>query len=564
MTLLAMLSIAVYANALGGKFVWDDEAQIVKNESIRAIGNIPHAFATGLWSYDKTQSDANRYYRPLVTVIYALTYQLGGLSPFAYHVVNLLLHVVASLLVYLLLLELEFERFASLFAAGLFAVHPVHSEAVSWIAGLGDVACAVFYFTALLAAVRYLKRRHKAWLVIAIMSLLAALFSKEMAVTFPLVTFLVFRMTGLHLNVRQSVAAVFPYILVLGAYLITRVAAIGTTLPATFKEHATLLDWLTLAVWMFGKYIRYAVLPYPLSGLHLTPLYFHDRILSTLGYALVAVAALALTVFLTRRIARNAFLWFGVFAAMLIPVFYFKGITGGFIFAERYLYIPTLPAVALASLIVMRLPRRLAGITVVAVIAALSAGTVIRNRDWKDNESFFASSTRVYPENAYAWLGLADTSLNEGNNSLAERSYEMAQQHITDERFIVLPNSEYRLHLGLGTLAAYNNMSEAAKKHLVRALEIDPAGGDAYTILAAVLANLDRNPEAAIPLLQKAIELDPLNDQARDSMGVALFSLRRVDEAIPYFLAALQINPQNELAKQHLQIARRALEPQKQ
>jgi len=559
-TFLALLSAVVYANALGGGFVWDDEVQVVRNENIRAISNIPHALTSSLWSYNnKLDSENNRYYRPMQTVVFTLAYHFGGLSPFAFHLVSLLLHILTTVIVYLLLDELGWDWPVRLVAATLFAVHPVHTESVSWIAGVGDVACALFYFAALLAAVRYVRHRRKVWLILAMISFLAALLSKEMAATFPLVAFLLFRMTGtgLRLNLKQAAAAVAPYLLVLGAYIIMRVAATGATLPATFNEHATVLDWVTLGIWMFGRYIRYALVPYPLSGLHLTPLYFHDRVLFTVLYALVIGAA----AILTRRISRDAFLWFGVFAVMLMPVFYFKGITGGFIFAERYLYIPTLPAVAILSLFVMRLPQ--AKFIAIAVIALFSAATIVRNPDWKNDEVFYASNTKVYPENAYAWLGLGGASLNKGNYAAGEHAFKMAEQHIADDRFIILPNSEYRLHLGLGTLAAYRNMADEAKVHLRRALEIDPDGDDAYTILAAVLMNIDRNPEAAIPLLQKAMELDPVNDQARDSMGVALYSLRRVDEAIPYFSQALQINPQNELARQHLQTAmRRASQPQ--
>jgi tetratricopeptide (TPR) repeat protein len=208
----------------------------------------------------------------------------------------------------------------------------------------------------------------------------------------------------------------------------------------------------------------------------------------------------------------------------------------------------------------MRLPQgKLIGM---ALVVLFSAATIVRNPDWKNDEFFYASNAKVYPQNAYAWLGLGGVSLNKGNYAAGEHAFKMAEQHIADDRFIILPNSEYRLHLGLGTLAAHRNAPDEAKVHLRRALEIDPDGDDAYTILAAVLMNIDRNPEAAIPLLQKAMDLDPVNDQARDSMGVALYSLRRVDEAIPYFSQALQINPENELARQHLQTAmRRASQP---
>jgi len=134
------------------------------------------------------------------------------------------------------------------------------------------------------------------------------------------------------------------------------------------------------------------------------------------------------------------------------------------------------------------------------------------------------------------------------------------QRYMADDRFVKLPDYEYRVYLGLGTVAAQQGNSEQAKAHLRRALEVKPAGSEAYSILAGVLSNLDRDPEGAIPFLERAIALDPVDDQARDSMGVALYNLRRYDEAVPYFREALRINPQSDVAQQHLRTVLRRLE----
>src|SRR5262245_28453462 len=107
-----VLSFVVYSNVLRGDFIWDDHIQVVRNTTIRSLDNIPRAFTSSLWSYvysnESADHDANfdRYYRPVQTVLYILGYRLGGLSPFAYHVINVVLHSAASVLVYLLCIEL--------------------------------------------------------------------------------------------------------------------------------------------------------------------------------------------------------------------------------------------------------------------------------------------------------------------------------------------------------------------------------------------------------------------------------------------------------------------------
>jgi hypothetical protein len=195
--LLVGLCFAVYANGLVGEFVWDDQIQLFRNQNIRTIDYIPRAFTSSFWAFmyssDPTADNSvfDLYYRPVQTVIYIFVYQLAGLSPFAYHLTNLIFHCAATLLLYLLFLELGFDSFTGLLGGCIFAVHPVHTEAVTWIAGVGEVACGTFYFAALLTLLRYLKTRSSTWLWISCSCFLAALFSKEMAATLPIVIFLI-------------------------------------------------------------------------------------------------------------------------------------------------------------------------------------------------------------------------------------------------------------------------------------------------------------------------------------------------------------------------------------
>src|SRR5262245_42454155 len=160
---LVVFCFIAYVNGLAGEFVWDDQVQLFRNANIRTVDNIPRAFTSSLWSFMYSQDPAadnrvyDRYYRPMQTVIYIVVYQLAGLSPYAYHFTNLILHCAATILVFLICLELGLNIFIALAAGALFAVHPVHTEAVTWIAGVGDLACGTFYFAALLTFLKYLR-----------------------------------------------------------------------------------------------------------------------------------------------------------------------------------------------------------------------------------------------------------------------------------------------------------------------------------------------------------------------------------------------------------------------
>src|SRR5215470_16855173 len=118
--LLILVCLITYANGLTGTFVWDDQVQLFRNTQIRTVDNIPKAFTTSLWSFMYSQDPTldnrafDRYYRPLQTVIYILVYQIGGLNPFLYHLTNVGLHAIATILLYFLCVELEFDAWIAL------------------------------------------------------------------------------------------------------------------------------------------------------------------------------------------------------------------------------------------------------------------------------------------------------------------------------------------------------------------------------------------------------------------------------------------------------------------
>src|SRR5262249_12629631 len=157
-------------------------------------------------------------------------------------------------------------------AASLFATHPAHTEAVSWIAGVGDLSCAVFYFAGLVAFVRYANRRQNRYLWAASFCFLGALFSKEVAITFPLVVILLaFWIQGTLPGLRRFLLMMLPFALAAVFYAAMRISVVGLKLPNVIDTRATMLDWATLMLWVVGNYIRYFVVPYPLSAQHLVP-----------------------------------------------------------------------------------------------------------------------------------------------------------------------------------------------------------------------------------------------------------------------------------------------------
>ena len=556
--LIIFLSFITYSNALRGSFVWDDEIQIVKNWQIRDLSHVGSAFSSAFWAFADPEAARTNFYRPVQTLSYMLAYQISGLSAWSYHLVNVLFHTFASVLIYFLCVEYGISAGAALLAAAIFSVHPIHSEAVSWNAGTPDVTCGAFYFGSILLFLKYLKSSRGRWLWSAAVSFLAACFSKEMAVTLPAVAALIMLAKGRpQQNVfTRLVESLWPFGAAGVVYVGARLAALGFLSTTHLQIRAGVLDWFTLAVQVLGQYIHYSLLPYPLTAYHLIPLHLSDRVPSTLLYTAVVTAAGIGSYMLNRRV-RGVAMWGLIFAITLIPVFNFTGISLTF-FAERYLYIPTMASAMMLGLLLDK-SRSIAKNVTVIIVLVFAVLTFGRNKDWQSDEKLYQSILRVHPEVAHVRNNLADLYMKRGDDVTARNYLESALHYLDSGVYLQAENEKYRAQVGLGAIAARSEKYAEAKDHLEKALEINPRGDWAYLYLGGVIMESEGDYPKAMTNFQKAIELGPLNEVARDYMGVALFNLKKYPEAIRYFQEALKINPTYKDAETHLGMAARAL-----
>src|SRR5579864_6345187 len=145
---LFLLAFLPYTNIFFNQFVYDDGFQVVANPYVHSFRYLRQIFTTGVWSFLGAQGISN-YYRPMMTLEFLLTYHIAGPVPFGFHTVSVLLNGIAVWLVFLILRRFSGERVA-LVAAGLFALHPIHTEPVDWIASVTDLELAVIYLATFL------------------------------------------------------------------------------------------------------------------------------------------------------------------------------------------------------------------------------------------------------------------------------------------------------------------------------------------------------------------------------------------------------------------------------
>lgn len=184
-------SFGVYFNTLFNGFVMDDHFLVLENRWIRDVRYIPEMFTRGVWEF---RGEVSSYYRPLIHVMYLATYHIFGLRPWGFHLENILLHGSISVLVYLILLKTLKESghpsslVPAFVASMLFATHPIHTEAVAWVAGIIDLS---FTFFSLLAFLFHIRSREgmRGSQLLAAVSYFTATLCKETALILPVILF---------------------------------------------------------------------------------------------------------------------------------------------------------------------------------------------------------------------------------------------------------------------------------------------------------------------------------------------------------------------------------------
>ena len=516
---LTLVTLACYANALSGRFLSDDLYLIVDNPALRSWENLPGLFTTGFWSTAGQEAHAANYYRPVVAVLALVQYQAFGNDPLGYHVFNVALHLVVTLGVFGIARRLlpgngPTAIAGPLVAGLLFAAHPVHTENVAWISGITDLACAVFLVLAWQADLRSTRVIHA---VATGFLLFLALLCKEVAIVFPAILVVQDRVRG----AQRGRAGWTRYAIVGGfvlAYLALRTFSLRGIAPVDKNAlQLTVGEGILNAFVVFARYLALLVRPADLCFVHVVEP--HRSWLSwTVALSVattVAVAALTVRALILRRPAAVAL---AALTLPLLPVVYLPFI--GPMFAERFLYVPSIGAALLAGLLFDRVRerlavprRRIATAAVAVVVAILGASTVDRNADWHDELTHSLDVTRKVPTASSQHLVVAYAMyfrLNRPEEGL--RHYEAAFRVRPELRKRVVPGLN---EFGVGFLRARD--FPAAIRHFDLAVRFDPGYALAYNNLG--IAYFEQGQVGlAIEHFRKALAADPENRQARANL----------------------------------------------
>ncbi|MFN6962872.1 MAG: tetratricopeptide repeat protein [Pyrinomonadaceae bacterium] len=586
---LGLLVLAIYYQTTGFGFInFDDNLYVYENPVVKSGLH----WETVRWAFGALWS-AN--WHPLTWLSHAADVQLFGLNPGGHHAVNVLLHLVNSILAFVVFRRMTGETWPSAFVAALFAVHPAHVESVAWIAERKDVLSTAFWLLAMYAYAGYaessaaaadsLARRWKSKSYILTAALLAlGLMAKPMLVTLPFVLLLSdywpLRRMQAASDVRWLVVEKIPL------FVLTAASSVVTFLAQRSAGAVESLSYLPLAKRVANAVVSYssyiATLFYPLDLAVYYPYRDDISAAKTAGAALLLIAVTAVCWRLARRRRYLLFGWLW-YLGTLVPVIGLVQI-GSQALADRYTYFPYFGLFVMIVWTVWELLQRtgssaqraaLAASAVIVLILAL-----VSHRQaayWKDNETLYTRTLAVTGDNyiishnlcydlitrdrldeaepycrrsieikptyynAYNTLGIAD--FKRGQYASAETNFKIAVDNAPD------------FALGYVNLAqAQSRQGKAAEAEATLRKAAESAGNVPLDVFASALADIasayaeHKDYAKAAENLRRLVYVRPFDPSARSRLALMLHLDGRDDEAAPEIAAALEIDPNDPAA----------------
>jgi len=416
---LVILVFLCYANSLGNEFVFDDIYLVAQNKQIRSL-NLPLLLGT---------------YRPLRDITYALDFALWGEGPFGFHLTNMMLHAANTVLVFVLVRKLANDLLSAVLAALIFTVHPIQTDAVSYISGRRDLLFSFFYLLAFYSYLNYFRSRWSVRMVVHLLLFIVfwvlSLMSKEMAVSLPILIFVwhycdaweegpVWWRQVLQTARRTLMRDKWSWlVLSLGgiaftAYWVTvkgasRRVRLGNVEYWGGSFYTNFLTVIRVHAW----YLKQLVFPTPiaqyLGAFEVSQSAWDWSFVLSLG---IVAAVLLYGFWLLNRDRLMAFAIFSYFV-LLLPVS--QIIPHHELLADHYLYLPLMSFGLFISLLVRKLisnrtlSRKTAYALAAIAVLILAAMTIMQNRTWQNERTLWAANYKAVPNSPRAALNLGNT-----------------------------------------------------------------------------------------------------------------------------------------------------------
>lgn len=520
---------------LKNEFVnWDDEYYVINNPLLRGPD----------WKGIISNQVLGNYH-PLTILSYAFNYAISGLDPFSYLLVNYLLHLANTILVFYFIRDISGNnKFIAAFVAIVFGIHPMHVESVAWVAERKDVLYTFFFLLALLQYWKYLAKGKKSNFWICFILFVLSLLSKPAAIVLPLVLLLLDYWKGRSITLKV-VAEKIPFFIL---SLLFGIMTVKIQSPSAMAglDVFSITDRLFFACYTLMTYFLRFFVPYPLSALHPFPLS------GNLGWPILAsplfVVAMIAVLWFFRK---NKIVVFGIFFYVINLLLVLQIISIGLtIVSERYTYVPYIGLSFMLATLVSRIrlvsPKMSLAVATIFIIA-LGIISFQRTQVWRNSGTLWTDALKTYPKTPYARTNranyLSKLALRPDQKPFVDSIYKVAFEDCAialSMRPNHAPAFEYR---GLMYLDRQQfNEAFADANELIR---LKPNYRIGYDIRATCYFKRNE-PAKALADYDKCISLKPDDHRSYSNRGTLLMnSFQKYNEALNEFNKAISIQPVN-------------------
>ncbi len=579
--LLLLIGTGVWWNSLDNGFVYDDLVTVEENLFIRDWRNLGKFFSADYYVLSEEYS-----YRPLVTLTYFADWALFRDDPRGYHLTSLLLHLLTVLAVSALAGKICSSRGAGFLAGLVFLIHPAQTEAVCGISFREDILCCLFFCLSLLLFIKSERRKkisggtqggivgianaefRPGFYLLSLLFFVLALLAKEMAVSLPAVIaayLLIVRRRGWRELLRPAVVTFFAVAVLYGtARMLFLYQPESLPVAPEFGDPA---GRLVLAAKSLGLYGRLAFFPVRLTVEYpdpLSPVIWSNFLLIP---AMLTAAFLLAAGFKGKSRAGSFGLAF--FFLTLLPVI--NLLPSARLGAERFIYLPLVGFAVWGAetlrFLELKTGRTAVRAAAVLILIALAAGTVSRNRDWKNNYTLFRRAVEVSPNSSKARHGLGNEYFRLGRtreaigefkkaieifdreplyyNSLGVAYGEegrFAEALLQFQRSAALNPGDPLVRLNLSTLFLRTGDTERALEEIDQYIAARPFNPDGFLNRGEILIAGGNYPAAAAAF-EQALALHPESLPALTGLGYCHYRLGNLRRARYYWEQALELDP---------------------
>lgn len=548
-----IVSFLIFGNSLKNSFVYDDELVVKDNVFLQQVIKNPVL----LFSKEYFKSSGENTFRPIVTLSYALDCLIWQFNPLGYHLTNVVIHLLNSILIYLFLIFL-FKLFDSgkkvnflAFSVGaIFLVHPIQTSVVNCIGFRDESLYVLFLLVSLLAYLKYIEKSKIVFYIFSLIFAFISFFAKEFAVIIPFFILLI----NLFLKEKKIktkylwvgfVFVVLVYLLVLYYWIIPVSSSAGLRFDRAYRAIGDLQTTVFTTVTIFSSYLKLFVLPINLMEERVVIAinnFFNFKFFVSF-FILIGLFVLGIINFKKNKLLFFSIFWFFI---CLIP---FNNIFPhiAHFMAERYLYLAIVGFGLFFAIVLEKITggnKKILVSILIVYLFFLSILTIQRNFVWKDSLTFWQDRARYQPMTQRGYASLGYVYFEKGLNDKAIEQLELGIK--------LEPNYPDNYH-NLGKVYFKLKKYELAQERLKKAIEVDPKFYKAYNDLGRLYL-AENNFDSAFENFNKSLELQPYNLEVYNNLGKLFFLKKDFVSSNNYYFKALELNSTNQYVLNNLGI----------